>query len=218
MLGSQLNKAGYAILLLRIGGPLPLLLQLKRQLYSRAIFLGLKKDLHLIHPGIRCEVDYTLQLASEDDIEEMLRGARRESSRSSYELVQRKWFYDSGFRNCYMARAVHTGELCYMQWMISMTDSPILSGRLSGRFPSLGQHEVLLENAYTFERYRGKRLMPSVQLRLAEIAREKGLTRMVTYVREDNIPSLKGCERAGFRVFEQASEFKLLFCGGRRHP
>jgi RimJ/RimL family protein N-acetyltransferase len=217
MLGSLLSKARFAVLLLRVGGPIPVLLQLKRQLYSRGTFLGLEKYLELDGIRIPCGVEYTLSLASDDDMNEILERAKHESRQSAHELVQRKWFYDAGFRNCYVARAVDTGEPCYIQWMISLADGEVLARRFAKRFPKLEEHEVLLENAYTFEKYRGKRLMPSVELRLAEVAREKGFKRMITYVLDDNVASLKGCERAGFKVFEQVPVFKLLFFGGRKH-
>jgi hypothetical protein len=217
MLNRILKKAHYAFLLLRIGGLIPFLSQMKRQIYSRGTFLGLQKDLNTDNIDVACEVEYSLQLASEEDMEELLERAKYESRESAHELIQRKWFYDSGFRNCYIARALDTGELCYMQWMISSAAEPVLLQEFAGKFPVLGEDEVLLENAYTFEKYRGKRVMPSVEVRLAGIARDKGFKRMITYVLEDNVASLKGCERAGFQVFEKVPEVKIFFFGGRKH-
>jgi L-amino acid N-acyltransferase YncA len=75
-----------------------------------------------------------------------------------------------------------------------------------------------MENSYTFKKYRGKKLYPSALVELAEIARDKGFKRILTYVREDNLASIKGCERAGFQVFGRVTEVKLLFSTKRKYP
>jgi len=218
MVGRVIAKARFATLLLRIAGPTILLVQLKRQIYSRGVFLGLEKDLRTDGYHVTSGVDYRLGVASPEDIQEVFENAKRESRESAIELIQRIWFYDAGFHNCYVARTADSNELCYMQWMLSCADSDLIVSSFDGKFPRLGDDEVLLENAYTFEKFRGKRVMPAVELELADIARQKGFKRMITYVREDNIASLKGCERAGFKVFERVLEGKLLFFGGRKHP
>jgi GNAT superfamily N-acetyltransferase len=220
LLNRALRKIHYAILLVRMGGPGVLFHQLRRQIYSRSTFLGLEKDLNVSGGHVPCRVEYILLPASGQDMEDVLHSARSDGEGSVHELLQRKWFYESGFHNCYVARAAKTGELCHVHWLISSEDDNVVSQGFQSRLPKLREGEVLLENAFTFEKHRGTGIMASVMAKLSEMAREKGFERMLAYVRDDNSPALKGCERVGFKRFEQVSEVKFLFFTfftGKRH-
>ena len=93
----------------------------------------------------------------------------------------------------------------------------MVSRDFRSRLPRLKADEILVENAFTFEKYRGNRIMPSVMVELSEVARKNGFKRMIVYVPQDNIASLKGCERSGFKKFEEIPELKLLFFTKRKH-
>ena len=211
LLTSAFRKIHYANLLVRTGGPGVLLRQLGRQVYSRANFLGFEKDLGTSIDRIPCQVEYSLRPACEQDMKEVLLRARSDGKGSVHELLQRRWFYESGFHDCYVARAADTGELCHLNWLISAEDHGVVSQGFRGRLPRLGEGEVLLKNVFTFEKYRGKGIMALVISELCEIARGKGFKRMLAYVRDDNVPALKGFERAGFRRFEEIPKVKFLF-------
>ena len=217
MLKRTLRKMRYAILLIKSGGLRGFLHQLRRQIYSKAIFLGMEKNLDANGVQVPCRVQYSLRPASEEDFEEMLERAKWEDKESVHELIQRKWFYDCGFHDCYVARTADNGELCYVQWLVSPRDDKVVNSGFGSRLPRLKGDEILVENAFTFQKYRGKKIMPSVMVELAEIARNKGFKRMLAYVREDNVAPLKGCERAGFKVFERVPELKFLFLTTRKH-
>ena len=217
VLKEALRKVRYAVLLARVGGPKVFFRQLKRQVYSRATFIGLEKNLNTKCAPVPCQVEYSLQLASEKDMEEVVQKAKTESKDSAHELVQRSWFYEFGFHDCYIARTIDTGELCFMQCLISKKYDNLLNQGFKYWFPKLKEDEAILENAYTFEKYRGKRIMPSVMVKLSELASSKGYKRVITYVEQDNIASLKGCQRAGFKQFEKIPELKLFFITKRGH-
>jgi hypothetical protein len=218
MLDRSFQKMRYAILLLRIEGPMLFSIHLKGQIFHRYAFWGLQKNLQTNNAPVPCEVKYSLQLASEKDMQEMLEMAVSEGRDSAYELIGRKLFYDSGFRDCYVARSVDTNELCFVQWMISQENCQGLDRGFRNMLPKLERQDLWMENSYTFKKYRGKKVYPSVLVDLAEIARNKGFKRILTYVREDNIASVKGCERAGFQAFERVTEVKLLFSTRRKYP
>ena len=217
MLKRMLRKVRYAVLLAKVGGLKVFFHQLKRQIYSRASFIGLERNLGTNGAPVPCGVEYSLQLASEEDMEEVLQKAKTESKESAHELVQRRWFYESGFSNCYVARTIDTGELCYMVWLISSVDRALVKPGFRDMLPRLKANEMLIENSYTFEKYRGNRIMPSAMVELCEIARRNGYKRVITYVSQDNIASLKGCQRAGFKQFEEIPELKLFFITKRGH-
>lgn len=217
MLKRAYRQLRYAIRLARAGGLKVLFQQLWRQIYSKATFIGLERSLDTNGIQVPCQLEYSFYPATEKDMEEVLEKAATESRASAHELIQRKWFYESGFRNCYVARTSDTGELCHMQWIVSPKDEPVMRQGFKKRLPRLKEEEVLLENMYTFEKYRGNRITPSAITRLAELARNNGYKRMITYVRQDNTASLKGCQRAGFKKFEEIPELKLLFFTKRKH-
>jgi RimJ/RimL family protein N-acetyltransferase len=72
-------------------------------------------------------------------------------------------------------------------------------------FPHLEPDEMLLEGAYTPEKFRGKGIMPCAMAQISERAADRGARWVVTFVTEDNIPSLKGCDRAGFTPYIRRS-------------
>jgi RimJ/RimL family protein N-acetyltransferase len=112
------------------------------------------------------------------------------------ELSWRKSFLDSGISRCFVAMDERNGEPCYFQWLIGPEENARLAPLKL--FPRLAPDEALLENAYTPVHYRGKGVMPAAMARIAERARDAGLRYVVTFVGQENTPSLKGCIKAGF--------------------
>ena len=70
-----------------------------------------------------------------------------------------------------------------------------------GIFPRLAADEALLEGAFTPEEFRGQGIMAAAMAQLAELAGPLGARWVVTFVTADNLPSLKGCKRAGFAPY-----------------
>jgi hypothetical protein len=191
--------------------------QLKRQIYSRATLIGLEKNLDTDIVRIPSKLEYSLRLASEEDIGDIFQKIETESKESDFELIQRKMFYEAGFRNCYVARSVDTNEICHINWLISSEEDNVVSHGFRSRLPKLKEDEVLIENAFTVEEYKGNWIWPSVIGELFEIARTNGFKRVITYVSRENMASLKGCERAGMKRTEEVPELKLLFFTKRKH-
>ena len=217
MLRRAYRKMRFGALLLKTGGLGLFFHQLRRQVYSRASFIGLERDLDVERASVACRESYLLRLASEADMEEVQGRAKREGKAETHELIQRTWFYESGFHDCYVARSAENGDLFHICWLLSSRDDSVVNAGFRGRLPTLKPDEVLIENAYTFEEFRGRRIYPSVLADLAEVARRAEFKRMLVYVRDDNVASLKGCFRASFRPFEQVHELKLLLYTSRNH-
>ena len=216
VLNAAFRKVYYGILLLKNGSLGIFWNHLKRQIYSEATFWGLERNLQIDGVHAPCEIEYTLRLASKEDMKEVLQKSKSESREAVYDLIQRKWFYESGFHDCYIARTTDTNDPCYIQWLVSSADDHVVSRGFRSRFPRLKEDEVLVDNVFTFEKHRGKRIMPSVIVELSDMARRKGFKRMLTYVREDNISSLKGFEKAGFKKFEKMRQIRFLFYTRRK--
>jgi hypothetical protein len=211
VLEQQLKKAKYAFLAAKFGGFDYLLTEVKQRTYRKETFIGLAKNLDEPDPHVKSKIDYSLKLATPTDIEEMLEIGRYEGKEAIFDLVQRKWFFDSGFHNCYVARTIPGSEMCYIQWMISRNDNNAETDIFRSSFPRLGQQDIQFEHAYTFTKHRGNKLMSAIMNQLFQIARKQRATRVITYVLNSNMASIKGCQNAGFKEFETVYRIKLPF-------
>ena len=120
---------------------------------------------------------------------------------------------------CYLATTA-SGEICYMQWLIGQNELERFRPFFDGELRNLRKDEVLLEFAYTFEQFRGQKIMPAAMAAIAERGLLSGARYAVTYVQKDNIAALKGCAAAGFspymirnerwRIFSFKESFKSL--------
>jgi RimJ/RimL family protein N-acetyltransferase len=106
-------------------------------------------------------------------------------------------FFQTGIPQCYVA-IDQNGDPCYAQWLMSSVDNDRIQEYFRGTFPVLASDEALLEGAFTPESYRGRGIMPQAMALIAERAKNLRARYVITFVAEENIPSLKGCKRAGF--------------------
>ena len=209
-LKASFKKLRYAVLLGRIAGPNVLARELRRQIYSKCYFVGMEKDLNEPCLDVQTDIEYTLQSGKQTDIDEIVTIAETASKVSAYELVMRKMFYDSGFREFYVARTTESGELCYIAWLLSSAERPELRDGFKG-IPPVKDNEVLLFNLFAFEKYRGKGLAASVDSLLCKIAMENGYERAVAYPLANNAAGIKALEKIGFRKSRWKFERRFLF-------
>ncbi|MBV8775137.1 MAG: GNAT family N-acetyltransferase [Deltaproteobacteria bacterium] len=101
---------------------------------------------------------------------------------------------------CYLACTAN-GSICYMQWLIASDQQQSLQPYFKGKLMRYGSDTVLLEFAYTPEKYRGQGIMADAMAQIAEKGFDLGARWAITYVEHDNVASLKGCARAGFRPY-----------------
>jgi len=120
------------------------------------------------------------------------------------QIAWRRDFYKKVPEGCWVAIDERSGTPCYMQWLLSSTKN------LSG-FPDLEPDEALLENAYTPVAYRGLGIMSAAMALIAERAADIGARNVLTFVGDDNIGSLKGCQRAGFHPHLLNKRVRLLY-------
>jgi L-amino acid N-acyltransferase YncA len=207
-----LKKVRSAILLLKISGAKEFFNQLRRQIYSRALWIGMEKNMEGNAKALaECKIEYYLRQASEEDMKEAFQKVKTESKESAYKLLYRKYLYECGCGNWYIARTADTDEPCFLQSVIRPEDNKLLDEGFGNWFPRLNEDEILLEGAYTFENYRGNRLCHAVASDIIEIYREKGFKRMIAYYNNDNAASLKAGEKTGFTKFEEVPVLTILF-------
>lgn len=171
---------------------------LRQQVLFTRRFLGLRCDLeHVRAPGepavevvMRPRSDSFLGFAQE------LNDAR---GATWLEVYVRQRMLRSGVRTLYVA-ADDADRPIYAQWLVRPPDLATLDRFSPGRYPRLADDEALVEGAYTFARFRGMGVMSSGMVQLVEMARESGARSVITFVAEDNVPSLRGCARIGFSL------------------
>jgi GNAT superfamily N-acetyltransferase len=120
---------------------------------------------------------------------------------------------------CYVA-ANEDDQPCYVQWLIGPSENAKMRALFDDRFPAIRADEMLLEGAFTLEAWRGQGIMAAAMAQISAKAADHGARWVITFVAEDNIPSLKGCKKAGFapylrrtdrwRVFRHTSAFGPL--------
>jgi hypothetical protein len=124
------------------------------------------------------------------------------------ELVTRLMFFNDGFKHCYGVK--RGSEIAYMQWIVLPSENSIIESLHRGRFLPLCQTQVLLENAYTFPRYRGLGYLPAVSASLLINARKDGFVSAITYIRDNNFTALNEFIKIGFRITRRVTEIRLL--------
>jgi hypothetical protein len=124
----------------------------------------------------------------------------------------------AGIRGLHVARD-GGGEPIYAQWLLNGEQRDRLRARLPGPWRPLTDDEMTVEFAYTFTRHRGMGVMAAGMGELVSVAAQRDATRVFTYVRPDNVPSLRGCAKVGFRPAREVStSFRLGFHSVRSTP
>ena len=160
-------------------------------------------------PAVRSRLDFSLNKASESDMEDIAEFMRDTDPASYMELLIRLQFYRDGFHDCYVARAP-SGELAHIQWLVFPGDRAVNTRSFRRIYCPIGNGWVLMDNSFCFPRYRGLGLFPSVTARLMAIAGEAGCRSCVTYVRKDNLASLNEMTKLGFKFTKLIHELTFL--------
>jgi RimJ/RimL family protein N-acetyltransferase len=165
-------------------------------LHTSKLWYGLRRDLNAEFSTPRARIPISIRELKGTDVPVLFPAETSHmSGQEQLEIRWRRSFLEEGFERCFVAVDERNGEPCYVQWLIG----PESNDRLTARhFHRLAEDEALLENAYTPVHYRAKGVMPAAMAMIAERAREIGARRVTTFVHAENVPSLKGCWKAGF--------------------
>lgn len=185
------TKLRTLLLVVRHGEFREILDELRRRLWSTEVSFCLRRDLAAPFEAPRARVPFEIRPLCASDEAEVLR-----------ERPRRLPILRGNVPTCYVAVA-EGGEIAYMQWLMTSASNAAIGEIFGGRVPPLSADEALLEFAYTFEAWRGKNIMPRAMALIAEKAGDEGCRHVMTYVREENVPALKGCQRAGFQMFRR---------------
>src|SRR6266576_3440018 len=159
------------------GGVKALLEVARKRIYSNRTDMLLRRDLTILFKAPAAKIPIHLRELQTTDILAIIA-----------EVVDRLPAINAGLKTCYLAVSENE-EICYMQWLIDSSQNH-LRPRNVGLI--LQPDEMMLEWAYTFEKYRGLGIMASAMAQISERAAQAGARWALTLVDKDNIGSLKG--------------------------
>lgn len=173
---------------------------------------GLRRDLDKPHDTPNSRIPIEVREIEDRDIERVFAGyAPGLGRKEKLEILNRLAHLAERIPTCYVAIDRECDMPCFVQWLMTSSANEQIARFFKGRFPMLQNNEALLENAYTPPQYRGQGIMPAAMSMIAERAREFGCRYVHTYVLKDNVPSLKGCSKAGFSPFVVRRDVHLFF-------
>jgi len=204
------KKLSYVALLVRRGG----LGVLSRQLLSRACsastYVWLGKDIDPRRLPGDAKPAFPLRPASPEDFRKLLSRLNEQKGQDVFEVLRRVSFFERGFDACYIVDT-DSGDCCHFGWLLSARHNGLIRSEYPPGTDPLKEDEALVENIFTFPRYRGKGVMRSVLQQMEDMAGKMGCRRIVAYVDMTNTPSLTGFDRAGYKPYADEKEVRRFF-------
>lgn len=174
--------------------------ELRRRLYANDIFFGLEFDLTdtITVPDEGVQLD--VREIRETDVSLLLpvQGQRMKDGELRMRLERLMLLRDS-IPTCYVCISPDKRP-CGMCWLIFSQSNHLLTRHFRGGIPVLSEDEVLLENIYIREGWRGRHVMAFLTRTLFRIAAQQGATRAYAFVKADNRSSLQGSQRIGWKL------------------
>lgn len=188
--------------LLLQGQVVVVLKEIRRRFYSDEIFYWLRRDLRESFKQPDTGIALRLRPLRNEDIPKLLDSNTKYGDYQQIrDRIERVLFLKSGISTCYVAVTQHDDQPCFMQWLIGPEENKNLHAYFKGSILSLAEDEVLLEFVLIPEKFRGRKIMPFAMSLVAEEGKRHGARWGITYVPDNNIPSLRGCLSAGFVPF-----------------
>lgn len=201
----------WLVRLLKAGQPGVILEILRRKIYSNSTSFCLRRDLTEPFQAPPAKIPITVRPIQDAEAATLLNpDISGLSSGEIHDRIARLGLFRSGIPQGYVA-IDKNGAPCYAQWLMSSAENNRIQKFFHGLFPILSPDEALLEGAFTPESHRGQGIMPQAMASIAEKAKDLGARYVITFVSEDNIPSLKGCRRSGFEPYMLRIEEWRLF-------
>jgi hypothetical protein len=171
--------------------------EIAEQAWGERCYFGLRADLTALPerkparlPLDMCPVELLSFHGFETEREQATSGDLKQ-------LLLRERFRLHGVTTLYVAETSR-GRPIYCQWLVRPQEMRLMDDCVPDTYEPLADDEVMLEGAYTFTEFRGKKAMSDGMWQLLAVARDEGYRTALTYVADDNVPSLRGCAAVGF--------------------
>lgn len=149
-----------------------------------------------------------LKLINQEDLSEIKKQISILNGEDKKEILSRLLFYKSGFTNCYVYKV--NNKIAYIQWIILPSENEIIRKHYKRRYYPLTKNQIMVENVFTFPKFRGYGLLPSITIRVLNLAKEKGYKSGICYVRKERIAPLNESIKIGFKITKMIKEFKIF--------
>ena len=196
---SILKKAKRSYHLIHDGSTRLFIDELKKRTHSEIISLGLMRDITVPFELPKAKIPIKIRKLRASDVSVLL-DEEDLITRNLKLYDYQKGLIEEFFPYCYVAEDPQ-GKACYMQFLLGADLNDKIRKHSDGIFPRLAADEALLEGAFMKLSTRGQRIMPAAMARIALRAKKMNAHKVLTFVDKDNIPSLKGCKRAGFSPY-----------------
>ena len=171
--------------------------RLNRHFHEQTLAYGLRRDITVPWEAPKAKIPIEVRKVSASDLPVLFPDDQSHlPPEERQELAWRRAHMEANVPTCYVAVDQRNGTPCYFQWLMGPEQNDFI--RSLGRFPVLQDGEALLENAYTPVAYRGFGIMAAAMALIAERGAALNARYVYTFVGLDNVPSLKGCAKAGF--------------------
>jgi RimJ/RimL family protein N-acetyltransferase len=167
--------------------------RLQLGLRTELVRYGLCRNLAASIEQPTSEIPISVRPLQDGDLALLFAYDRKLDAGEKKEIAWRLAFVEKGARDGFVAIDTRNGTPCHVQWMFGPADK-----RLNG-MPALEAHQALLENVYTPPCYRRRGIMSTAMALIAQCAAERGAREVLVFIPHDNLASLKGAQRAGFR-------------------
>jgi ribosomal protein S18 acetylase RimI-like enzyme len=149
-----------------------------------------------------------LVLLTETEVKSLQQQLPSLNDEDNKELLARILFFERGFRNCYALKV--EGAIACLQWLVYPQENDLIRTWFKRRFTTLKPNQVMIENSFTFPRYRGFGLMQFLSTELLLRARDQGYAGAVCFVIKENLNALNQLIQMGFKIRRIVREYKLL--------
>jgi hypothetical protein len=181
-------------------GPRELLTHVAKLIYSTSECYVLRRDLSVpLVPRPQAKIPITFRPLEPQDLPQI------EAERPDGLLMG---VIRSGLKQCYVT-VTEQQEVCFLQWLIVPEQKEQIKSIRFREMHMFDDDTVMLEFSYTFKRFRGLGIMAPAVAWVAE--QDKRARWAVTYVDRANVPSLRGCRRAGFSPYLLTNDRWRLF-------
>ncbi len=96
----------------------------------------------------------------------------------------------------------NNGEIGHISWIYYKNDP--------NRIIELSNDEGEIKYSLTLPQFRGKGIYPATLLRIQQYLKEHGYKRVFVCVKENNLPSIRGIEKAGFKFISKINLLKIM--------
>lgn len=198
----------YAFVFSNLGVMSSLKLMISR-LISLKHYYVLNRSLASLPDEMKIRREISIRKINDQDIKKIIQIVKSLDPNSKVEVLSRILFYNYGFENCYIG-ITKEGEIAYLQWLVYPYENINIEKHFQNIFYPLRENQVMIENVFTFPKFRGLNLMPAITIRLLNIAKESGCKSAIMYVRNDRITAVNENVRLGFKITKMVTEYRFM--------